>query len=90
MSWLLSLAARFLPFSLGLNPTFILAGILALVSLLGTTYFIGRSDGKAVCVASSYSITLEKNNAASHADDAARRCAADPACRLSNDGYKRD
>jgi len=24
------------------------------------------------------------------ADDASRRCAADPACRLSNDGYRRD
>lgn len=90
MSWLLSLAARFIPVGIGLNPTFILAAVVALFTLLGSTYIIGRSDGKAVCVASSYSITLEKNNAASHADDAARRCAADPACRLSNDGYKRD
>lgn len=32
----------------------------------------------------------EQTNAANAADDAARRCAGDPACRLSDDGYRRD
>ncbi|MEW6256844.1 MAG: hypothetical protein AB1592_12890 [Pseudomonadota bacterium] len=32
----------------------------------------------------------EKTNAATDADDDARRCALDPACRLRDDGWRRD
>lgn len=32
----------------------------------------------------------ERTNAANRADDAARRCAVDPDCRLRDDGLRRD
>lgn len=54
------------------------------------TYVKGRSDGDSICKARHYTNTLEKINEASRADDDARRCAVNPSCRLSNDGYRRD
>ena len=35
-------------------------------------------------------VAQEKLDATNRANDAARKCAADPACRLQNDGYRRD
>ncbi|CAH1661572.1 conserved hypothetical protein [Hyphomicrobiales bacterium] len=46
--------------------------------------------GYAARVTEETTATKERTNAANRADDAARRCAADPGCRLQNDGYRRD
>lgn len=67
---------------------------LALVALvlgaIGGVYMKGRADGYAKHVSEIALIAKEKTDAANRADDAARRCSADPACSLSNDGYRRD
>lgn len=46
--------------------------------------------GYAARVAEESTATKERTDAANRADDTARRCAADPGCRLQNDGYRRD
>lgn len=50
----------------------------------------GYDRGYAARVAEEATIIRERTDAANRADDDARRCAADPACRLSNDGWRRD
>lgn len=62
-------------------------GILAAVWWIdGTAYDRGYNSR----VAEEAALIQEKSNAANRADDAARRCAADPTCRLSDDIYRRD
>ena len=56
----------------------------------GSLYLKGRSDGYAKAIAERQLLTTEALQDAIKADEAARRCASDPACRLSNDGYRRD
>lgn len=41
-------------------------------------------------VAEEAALSQEKIHDANRADDGARRCALDPACRLRNDGWRRD
>lgn len=67
-----------------------LAAVLLVLAAIGGVYMKGRSDGYDKHVVEVTLIAKEKTDAANLADDAARRCAADPACSLSNDGYRRD
>ncbi len=46
--------------------------------------------GRADVIAEQVQAERERTNDANAADDAARRCAADPTCRLQSDGYRRD
>lgn len=69
---------------------FIAAIVVGCFLTAGSVYLKGRSDGYAKAVAERHELTTEALNDAIKADDAARRCASDPACRLSNDGYRRD
>ena len=61
-----------------------------IVAVVIIVYFKGRADGRASYAAQATQQLKEKSDAASKADDDARRCASDPDCRLSNDGYRRD
>jgi hypothetical protein len=56
----------------------------------GTIYEVGRSHGGASVRADIAKEVRKKLNAAQTADDATTRCLADPQCRMSNDGYRRD
>lgn len=70
---------------------YLIAGVaLGALLLTGSIYLKGRSDGYAKAIAEKHQLTTEALQDAIKADDAARRCASDPACRLSNDGYRRD
>lgn len=75
-----------IPFKVYLIAAAVIAGLLG----VGSVYLKGRSDGYAKAIAETHQLTTEALNDAIKADDAARRCASDPACRLSNDGYRRD
>lgn len=68
----------------------IAAMVLGALIMSGSLYLKGRSDGYAKAVAERHQLTTEALQDAVKADEAARRCASDPACRLSNDGYRRD
>lgn len=46
--------------------------------------------GRAALVAEQAAEAKRRNDNAQEADAAARRCAADPACRLQDDGHRRD
>lgn len=46
--------------------------------------------GRTSALAEQAAVIRERTDAANRADDAARRCAGDPACRLQDDGYRRD
>lgn len=70
---------------------YLIAGaVLGALIMSGSLYLKGRSDGYAKAIAERVELTTEALQDAIKADDAARRCASDPACRLSNDGYRRD
>ena len=65
----------------------------ALVVILGALALIyreGRKNGEATLRAEIAAETERKLRDAATADDAAMRCAADPACRLRSDGFRRD
>lgn len=68
----------------------IAAMVLGAFVMSGSLYLKGRSDGYAKAIAERQQLTTEALQDAVKADEAARRCASDPACRLSNDGYRRD
>ena len=68
----------------------IAAMVLGALVMSGSLYLKGRSDGYAKAIAERQLLTTEALQDAVKADEAARRCASDPACRLSNDGYRRD
>lgn len=70
---------------------YLIAGVaLGALIMSGSLYLKGRSDGYAKAIAERHELTTEALQDAVKADEAARRCASDPACRLSNDGYRRD
>jgi hypothetical protein len=70
---------------------YIYGGVVAAILVVITAvYFKGRSDGYSSYEAAAAKQLKEKADAASTADDNARRCASDPSCRLSNDGFRRD
>ncbi|TXH19748.1 MAG: hypothetical protein E6R03_00090 [Hyphomicrobiaceae bacterium] len=54
------------------------------------TYQLGYSHGADGVRAKIAQEVREKLNAAQTADDTTTRCLADPTCRLSNDGLRRD
>jgi len=65
----------------------------ALVVILGALALIyreGRKSGEAQLRADIAAETNRRARDAATADDAAMRCAADPACRLRSDGFRRD
>jgi hypothetical protein len=71
----------------------IYAGIAAIVALglaFAATYRIGYSHGAAGVRAEIAEQVQRRLKDAQIADDAATRCLADPQCRMSNDGYRRD
>lgn len=65
------------------------AGLVILL-LMGWLYQQGRRDGAAAVRAEIAAENARRLNDATRADDASRKCAADPVCRLSNDGFRRD
>lgn len=67
-----------------------IAAVLFVISAIAGVYMKGRADGYAKHVAEITILAKENTDAANRADDAARRCSADPTCSLSNDGYRRD
>ena len=78
-------------FSLVPLKAYLIGGIVLGVFLVtGSAYLKGRSDGYAKAISENRLLTTEALQDAVKADEAARRCASDPACRLSNDGYRRD
>ncbi len=72
---------------------YIIAGCLgAAVAVMGASvvYQLGRSHGGAEVREEIAKDTRKRLNNAQIADDAHNRCLADPACRVSNDGFRRD
>lgn len=68
-------------------------GAIAIAGLImgaGGLYTKGRSDGRAIERAAIAEATARRLKDASAADDAHNRCLANPACRLSDDGFRRD
>lgn len=62
------------------------AGLAAAVWIFGAVKDLGRQEERAERAA----VVQRKLENATIADDAATRCLADPGCRLSDDGYRRD
>ena len=69
---------------------FISAIVVGVLTITASVYLKGRADGYAKAIAQQHIVTTEALQDAVKADEAARRCASDPACRLSNDGFRRD
>ena len=70
---------------------YIYGGVAAvMITFVTFIYFKGRADGYASYAASVAQQLKEKSDAVNQADDLARRCAADPECRVRDDGYRRD
>ena len=67
-----------------------LAGAAFVAGLLGYTYHLGRSHGSASVRSEIAAENAKRLNNAILADDDAKRCAADPKCRLQSDGFRRD
>lgn len=69
----------------------IAAAVLAALALAGWRIGDRAYDrGYGARVAEEAAVIKERTDAATRADDDARRCAADPGCRLQDDGYRRD
>jgi len=67
------------------------AGVLAALSLAAWRINdMAYERGKASVVADQIQIERRLTDDANRADADARRCAADPACRMQNDGHRRD
>jgi len=65
----------------------------ALAAMLGSMLVIdqrGYARGYAAAQADQARVERGKADAANRADEDSRRCAADPECRLRNDGFRRD
>lgn len=67
-----------------------LAGIGALVLVLGYGYAVVKDMGRQEERVERAAAVRKRLNDASLADSAATRCLADAKCRLSNDGFRRD
>lgn len=67
---------------------FIALGIIVCL-MLGTAYVSIKHAGRAEERAEQAETVRRKLNDATIADTAVTRCLADPACRLSDDGFKR-
>lgn len=67
-----------------------LAGVIAVVILLGVAYHAVKDMGRQEERLERAAAVRKKLGDATLADSAATRCLADPACRLSNDGFRRD
>lgn len=64
-------------------------GAAAVLALAGA-WHQAKQSGRDAERAEQADIIARKLNDATMADDAHARCLADPACRLSNDGFRRD
>lgn len=80
LGWAWSRRAQLLP------AVLVLAGLLVLWQAYRTGHDIGEADA----LAHQRTDTDRRMTDAIRADDAARRCAADPACRVRPDQYRRD
>ncbi|MFG1409494.1 hypothetical protein V5G24_00140 [Xanthobacter sp. VTT E-85241] len=78
--------------SLIANWRLVAAGLALLGLAAGAITINNRAyeRGYAARAAEGAALDAEKNNAATRADDDARRCSLDADCRMRNDGYKRD
>jgi hypothetical protein len=74
----------------GLKLYAILALVAVCIVAAGSIALRIRADGYNSRVVEEVRATTKRSTNANRADDAARRCAADPDCRLSNDGFRRD
>lgn len=64
--------------------------IVGLVIFYNIKIHEAKEEGRRQLRAEQISDFLKKSKDASDADDAARKCSLDPACRMKNDGYRRD
>lgn len=53
-------------------------------------YSAGWRDGRNALIAEQARIVADKLKGAADADEASRACAANPDCRMRNDGFRRD
>ena len=67
-----------------------LAAAIAIVVMLGFAYHTVKDMGRQQERVERAAEVQKRLNDATLADTAATRCLADPACRLSNDGFRRD
>lgn len=67
-----------------------IGGAVALLLSYAVTYQIGKRAGENAFRAEQARVVERKLKDASIADDAHNRCLADPACRVSDDGFRRD
>lgn len=67
-----------------------LAGVIAVAVGLSVAYHIVKDMGRQEERVERAAEIRKRLNDATLADSAATRCLADPSCRLSNDGFRRD
>lgn len=67
-----------------------LGAAIAVAALLGVAYHSVKDMGRQQERVERAAEVRKRLNDATLADSAATRCLADPACRLSNDGFRRD
>lgn len=72
------------------KPLALVAGVLALIGWHKWEVSRAWHAGRAALVAEQAEEAKKRGSDAQKADDAARRCSADPACRLQDDGHRRD
>jgi predicted metal-dependent HD superfamily phosphohydrolase len=72
------------------KPSLYLAAVLASVALVVWIFVAVKDLGRQEERAERAAVVQRKLNNATIADDANTRCLADPRCRLSDDGYRRD
>lgn len=67
-----------------------IGAIVVVAILLGVAYHTVKDMGRQQERVERAAEVRKRLNDATLADSAATRCLADPACRLSNDGFRRD
>lgn len=72
------------------KPIVVVAGLIAVWSWHKIEVNRAWYAGRAALRAEQAEEAKRRNADAQEADAAARRCAADPACRLQDDGFRRD
>ena len=71
----------------------LLAGVAAGLALIAAVWWIdsrGYERGKSAALIEQSAKDRRLTDEANRADADARRCAADPACRMQSDGWRRD
>ena len=70
-----------------------IAAVLAVLGLIGwhkVQINAAWRDGRNALIAEQAEEAKRRNADAQAADDASRKCSSDPACRLQDDGFRRD